>query len=223
MPRFMSLLLALIVAVGVRAEVATAKSDKADPGHSHAADVKSEAHGEKHAETGKYDPFGWSTDTFVWSFVVFGLLVTTLWSTAWPKIAKALDDRENLIREGVQAAQKAREESAKAQAQFEVRLREAADQARQILDEARRDGQALRERMVTETREEIAAERERMQRDVRSATDQALQEIMHKAANLAVDVARKALREQLTPDVQAAIQRRAVEELRSQAGNFSSN
>jgi len=179
--------------------------------------------GEKHAETGKYDPFGWSTDTFVWSFVVFGMLVTTLWSTAWPKIAKALDDRENLIRDGVEAAQKACDEAARAQAQFEVRLREAADQARQILDEARRDGQSLRERMVTETREEIAAERERMQRDVRSATDQALQEIMHKAANLAVDVARKALREQLTPDVQAAIQRRAVEELRSQAGNFSSN
>jgi histone H3/H4 len=77
--------------------------------------------------------------------------------------------------------------------------------------------------MVSDTKEELAAERDRVQREVRSATDQALQEIMHKAANLAVDVARKALREQLTPDVQAAIQRRAVEELKAQTGSFSAN
>ena len=69
----------------------------------------------------------------------------------------------------------------------------------------------------------LAAERDRVQREVRSAADQALQQIMHKAAELAVDVARKALREQLTPDAQAAIQRRAVEELKAQTGSFSSN
>lgn len=214
MPRLLCLTLVLALALGARADSASAKvADTHGPGHGEAA---------KGHEQG-FDPFGWSTDTFVWSFVVFGLMVGTLWATAWPKIAKALDDRENLIREGVESAHKAREEAARTQAQFEVRLREAADQARQILDEARRDGQALRERMVAETKEELAAERDRIQREVRTATDQALQEIMHKAANLAVDVARKALREQLTPDVQAAIQRRAAEELKAQAGTFSSN
>lgn len=219
MIRLMCLMLIAALCLGTRAEEVVAKAaDKAPEGHAHSAHE-----GPAPAHQGGYDPFGWSTDTFVWSFVVFGLLVGTLWSTAWPKIAKALDDRENLIREGVESAHKAREEAARAQAQFEARLREASDQARQILDEARRDGQALRERMVSDTKEEIAAERERMQRDMRSATDQALQEIMHKAATLAVEVARKALREQLTPDLQASIQKRAVDELKSQTGSFSAN
>lgn len=221
MPRIMSLIFVLVLSVSARSDSAVAAADKA--GESHAA-VHAPGHGGGSDGHGKsFDPFGWSTDTFVWSFVVFGLLVGTLWTTAWPKISKALDERENLIREGVESAEKAREEAAKAQAQFEVRLREASDQARQILDEARRDGQALRERMVSDTKEELAAERDRVQREVRSATDQALQEIMHKAASLAVDVARKALREQLTPDVQASIQRRAVEELKAQSGSFSAN
>ncbi len=221
MPRLMSILLVLALAVGARSESAAVAAEKASDGHApaHAGGHGGAADG--HGKT--FDPFGWSTDTFVWSTVVFGLLVGTLWTTAWPKIAKALDERENLIREGVESAEKAREDAAKAQAQFEARLREAADQARQILDEARRDGQALRERMVSDTKEELAAERDRVQREVRSAADQALQQIMHKAAELAVDVARKALREQLTPDVQAAIQRRAVEELKAQTGSFSSN
>jgi len=221
MPRIMCLILVAALTLGARSESAVAAADKASESH---APAHVAGHGDPSDGHGKsFDPFGWSTDTFVWSFVVFGLLVGTLWTTAWPKIAKALDERENLIREGVESAEKAREEAARAQAQFDARLREAADQARQILDEARRDGQALRERMVSDTKEELAAERDRIQRELRSATDQALQEIMHKAANLAVDVARKALREQLTPDVQAAIQRRAVEELTAHTGSFSAN
>jgi len=221
MPRLMSLILVLALSLGARSDSASVAAQKASDSHSPAHSAVHDGAADGHGKS--FDPFGWSTDTFVWSFVVFGLLVGTLWTTAWPKIAKALDERESLIREGVESAEKAREDAAKAQAQFEARLREAADQARQILDEARRDGQALRERMVSDTKEELAAERDRVQREVRSATDQALQEIMHKAANLAVDVARKALREQLTPDVQAAIQRRAVEELKAQTGSFSAN
>jgi len=221
MPRLMSLILVLALSLGARSDSASVAAQKASDSHSPAHTAVHDGAADGHGKS--FDPFGWSTDTFVWSFVVFGLLVGTLWTTAWPKIAKALDERESLIREGVESAEKAREDAAKAQAQFEARLREAADQARQILDEARRDGQALRERMVSDTKEELAAERDRVQREVRSATDQALQEIMHKAANLAVDVARKALREQLTPDVQAAIQRRAVEELKAQTGSFSAN
>lgn len=217
MPRIICLILVAAVTLGALAESTVVAADKASDSHVAGHGETPEGHAKG------FDPFGWSTDTFVWSFVVFGLLVGTLWTTAWPKIAKALDERENLIREGVESAEKAREEAAKAQAQFEARLREASDQARQILDEARRDGQALRERMVSDAKEELAAERDRAQREVRSATDQALQEIMHKAANLAVDVARKALRDELTPDVQASIQRRAVEELNSRKGSFSAN
>lgn len=172
----------------------------------------------------KYDPFGWSTDTFVFSLVVFGLVFFTLYKTAWPKIAKALDDREQKIRDGVEAAQKARDEAVKAQGQVEAKLREAADKVRQMLDEARRDGQRTREDLLTKAQEEIAAERERQKREVQVAVDQALQQLLSKTSELATEIARKALRRELPTETQKALQADAVEALSSLSSKgFGSN
>jgi F-type H+-transporting ATPase subunit b len=176
------------------------------------------------AAAGKYDPFGWSTDTFVFSLIVFGLVFLTLYKTAWPKIAKALDDREQKIRDGVEAAQKARDEAVKAQGQVEAKLREAADKVRQMLDEARRDGQRTRDDILSKAQEEIAAERERQRREVQVAIDQALQQLMGKTSDLATEIARKALRRELPQDTQRALQQDAVEALSGiSSSSFGSN
>ena len=160
-----------------------------------------------------YDPFGWSTDTFVFSVVVFGLVFITLAQTAWPKISKALDDREQQILNGVEAAQKARDEAVKAQAQVEIRLREAGDKVRQILDEARRDGQHTREDLLSKAKEEIAAERDRQKREILLAVDQAIQQLMLRTTDLATDIARRALKRDLPQETHQALQREAIAEL----------
>ncbi len=165
-----------------------------------------------HAEK-NYDPFGWSTDTFVFSVIVFGLVFITLAKTAWPKISKALDDREQQILNGVEAAQKARDEAVKAQAQVEIRLREAGDKVRQMLDEARRDGQHTREDLLSKAKEEIAAERDRQKREILLAVDQAIQQLMSRTTDLATDIARRALKRDLPQETHQALQREAIAEL----------
>lgn len=172
----------------------------------------------------KYDPFGWSTDTFLFSLLVFGLVFITLYKTAWPKIATALDDREQKIKDGVEAAQRARDEAVKAQEQVELRLREAADKVRQMLDEARRDGQRTRDDLLSKAQEEIAAERERQKREVQVAVDQALQQLLGKTGDLATEIARKALRRELPQETQRALQNDAIEALsKVSAGSFGAN
>lgn len=172
----------------------------------------------------KYDPFGWSTDTFLFSLIVFGLVFITLYKTAWPKIAKALDDRELKIKDGVEAAQRARDEAVKAQEQVEHKLREAADKVRQMLDEARRDGQRTRDDLLAKAQEEIAAERERQKREVQVAVDQALQQLLSKTGDLATEIARKALRRDLPSETQRALQKDAIEAIsKVSAGSFGTN
>jgi len=172
----------------------------------------------------KYDPFGWSTDTFLFSLIVFGLVFVTLYKTAWPKIAKALDDRELKIKDGVEAAQRARDEAIKAQEQVEQKLREAADKVRQMLDEARRDGQRTRDDLLAKAQEEIAAERERQKREVQVAVDQALQQLLSKTSDLAIEIARKALRRELPQETQRALQKDAVDVLsKVSPGSFGTN
>ena len=172
----------------------------------------------------KYDPFGWSTDTFLFSLLVFGMVYYTLYKTAWPKISSALDLREIKIREGVEAAQKARDEALVAQAQTEAKLREGAEKVRQMLDEARRDGQRTRDELMSKAQEEIAAERERQKREVQVAVDQALQQLMSKTGDLATEIARKALRRELPQETQRALQNDAIEALsKISAGSFGTN
>lgn len=193
---------------------AVSSGAKAEPGH-----VANPVNGKQ-----KYDPFGWSTDTFLFSVIVFGLVFITLYKTAWPKITKALDDRELKIRDGVEAAQKARDEAVKAQAQVEVKLREAADKVRQMIDEARRDGQRTRDDLLSKAQEEIAAERDRQKREVQVAIDQALKQLLDKTSDLATEIARKALRRELPAETQRALQQDAAEALSSvNSGSFGSN
>ena len=189
-----------------------------------AAKAESADHPAPQGGAAKYDPFGWSTDTFLFSLIVFGLVFFTLYKTAWPKISKALDDREQKIKDGVEAAQKARDEAVKAQEQVEHRLREAADKVRQMLDEARRDGQRTRDDLLSKAQEEIAAERERQKREVQVAVDQALQQLMSKTGDLATEIARKALRRELPEETQRALQNDAIEALsKVSAGSFGTN
>jgi len=128
------------------------------------------------------------------------------------------------IRDGVEAAQKARDEAVKAQAQVEVKLREAADKVRQMIDEARRDGQRTRDDLLSKAQEEIAAERDRQKREVQVAIDQALKQLLDKTSDLATEIARKALRRELPAETQRALQQDAAEALSSvNSGSFGSN
>ena len=124
----------------------------------------------------------------------------------------------------MEAAQKARDEAVKAQAQVEVKLREAADKVRQMIDEARRDGQRTRDDLLSKAQEEIAAERDRQKREVQVAIDHALKQLLDKTSDLATEIARKALRRELPAETQRALQQDAAEALSSvNSGSFGSN
>lgn len=139
------------------------------------------------------DPFGWSVDTALFAFVVFGGLILVLRQFAWRPILAALDDREKSIQKAADDAAQAKAEAASLRAELKAKLDQAGDQVRQMIDEARRDGQNLREEMLAKARDEISAERERVFRALETAKDQALQEISLRSIKLASMLTSKVL------------------------------
>lgn len=187
--------LVAMIACGANSQAYDVRASSDQPKGAGKGEIKIE-HAPKadHGEAkGGVDPFGWHVDTALFAFVVFGGLILVLRRFAWKPILAALDDRERSIQKAADDAAQAKAEAASLRAELKAKLDQAGDQVRQMIDEARRDGQNLREEMLSKAREEISAERERVFRALETAKDQALQEISLRSIKLASMLTSKVL------------------------------
>lgn len=139
-------------------------------------------------------------DLGIFTLIVFGLLLLILQKTAFPKIAEGLKKREESIAGARDEAQKALKEAEDLRAKLKLDLAQAADQVRAMLEEARRDADALRQKEKDAGVKDAQAERERARREIDGAKDAALKEISERAIDLASLMSSKALQRQITPD-----------------------
>jgi F-type H+-transporting ATPase subunit b len=132
----------------------------------------------------------------VWTLVLFLVTMWFLSRTAFPRIGEALEKRANAIRESIEAAEKQREEADKLLEQYRQRLREAREQADDIIArahkaeaaavaEATAEGKAKREELVAAARRDIEIETrrslERLRKEVADLTVLATERVTRKA------------------------------------------
>src|SRR5207247_2842367 len=86
---------------------------------------------------------GINTFAFLSQLISFGVVFFILWRWGFPAITKILDERQAVIREGVENAQRAKRE-----------LTEATSRAEQVLLDARRDAQQTTERAAKVAQDE---------------------------------------------------------------------
>lgn len=142
------------------------------------------------------------------TLVVFFVLVVVLGKTAWKPILASLRAREDGIRGQIEEANRANAEAKALLSEHQKRVAAAADEARAIVEEGRKDAEALRSKIHADAQADAAAERERAVRDIGLAKDQALKEIYEQVAGLATDVAGRILQQKLDP----AAHRKLVDE-----------
>jgi F-type H+-transporting ATPase subunit b len=161
-------------------------------------------------------------DLTIWTIVVFGLLYLVLRyvklpgasAPAFVMMLDGLQRREQAIHTALDEAKRAQEESQKLREQFQQDMKKAQEDARAVLEQARRDADRSREEMLARARADIQAERDRLRREMDNARDQALQELLNQAANLATLVASKAIRRELTLDDHRRLVDEALSEMR---------
>jgi F-type H+-transporting ATPase subunit b len=199
------LLMVAILGLGVCA-VAQAEADPPAGEHSPAG-----THGEGEAA----GPFKQALDLTIWTIVVFLLLLTVLWLAAWKPMLRALQDREHNIRTALEEAQRARAEGQQLRAEFEQEKARANEAVRQMIDEARRDGERLREEIKAQGKAEVQAERDRLRREIDTARDQALAQISEHMADLAAVISAKFLKRQVNVDDHRRLVDEALADLES--------
>ncbi len=133
-----------------------------------------------------------------WTTVSFLILLVLLRKFAWKPILSAVNDREESIEEAIQQAQKAREEMANLKADNERILNEARAERDQMLKEAR----DIRDNMINESKDVAKNEADKIMTSAREAIENekkaALTELRNTVGTLAIEVAEKVLRDELT-------------------------
>jgi F-type H+-transporting ATPase subunit b len=132
------------------------------------------------------------------TFLVFLVLLAILWKFAWGPIVKALEAREQRIEHNIKDAERANEEAKSLLKQYEQKLATAANEVRELLDEARRDAEHTKQAILAEGKTLADAERARALREIDAATDQALEALSKHSAELAVELASKILQAKLS-------------------------
>jgi F-type H+-transporting ATPase subunit b len=151
--------------------------------------------------------------TFVATILIFIALLAVLSRTAWKPIMAGLQNREQTIRDSVEAAKKAREDADRAAKELEAKMVEVQRQAGLQLQQAKADAQKVAEAMQAQAEAESAALKDRTLRDIDAAKQQALAEVNAHAAQLATAIARKILQRNITTDDQQRLVDESLAEL----------
>ena len=167
-------------------------------------------HSSEEVNLNPLDPKDLRADLAIWTGVVFVLLFLVLGKFAWGPIADGLEKRESRIAGEIHAAEKANADAKSLLGEYQHKLNAAADEVRQIIEQAKRDAETAGHKIVQKAREEADAEKRRAVADIELATAGALKELAERSANLAVDLAGKIVRERLSATEHSALIREAV-------------
>lgn len=163
------------------------------------------------------DPLTPNLVNSVVTLVVFLGLLAILYKFAWGPILKGLEAREHAQFLALEEARTAREEAAAMRAQLQAEMAKATDQVRALLDEARRDADALKATEREAGARDAAAERERAQREIAAARDAALKDIYEQAVRLAALMSEKALRRSVSAEDHRRLLDESIAELKDAA------
>jgi len=149
----------------------------------------------------------------IWTLLVFGISLFILAKFVLPRIGQALDSRQKVIEESIDAADRTRREADELLVEYRERLREARQEAEEIVERARQ-ANAVNER---EARSEAQARREQMleqtRRDIEAETRRALDEILRDVVDLTVQATELVTRKVLTEEDQRRLVEDAMSEL----------
>jgi F-type H+-transporting ATPase subunit b len=148
-----------------------------------------------------------------WTLLAFGATMWVLSKFAFPKIGEALEKRANAVRENIEASERVRVEADELLAEYRQRLKEAREQADDIVARSRKAS----ENAVAEATAEGKAKREELvaaaRKDIEAETKRSLEQIRREVADLTVLATEKVTRKSLDAEDQKRLVEDALAEV----------
>ena len=136
----------------------------------------------------------------IWTLALFLFTMWVLSKVAFPRIQEALDKRARLISDNIDASERQRQEAEQLLEEYRKRLKEAREQADDIVARSRKAA----ENAVAEASQEGKAKREELvaaaRKDIEAETRRSLDQIRKEVADLTVIATEKVTRKTLTDE-----------------------
>ncbi len=147
-----------------------------------------EAHGAS-GQGGSVNPFSGDIGNAIWTVLIFGLVLFVLGKYAWGPILSGLQARESFIREALENAdRKSKASDAKLQ-EYVDKIDASRAEASAIVEEGKRDADALKRKIEEDARAEAMAIIARGRREIEIATDTAIKDLYARSTQLATEIA----------------------------------
>ena len=141
-----------------------------------------------------------SIGLFFWQTIIFVILIFLLKKFAWSPILKAVNDREQGIKDALDSAEVAKKEMQSLQADNEKIMKEARAERDSLLKEAR----GLKNSMISQAKDEAKSEAQKIIESANEAIlnekNAAVSDIKKQVASLSIEIAEKLLKEKLSDD-----------------------
>lgn len=183
-------------------------------GHSAAPAAGHDAHDE-HGGEPKSPLLSFDPGQAVWSIIVFLLLLGILRAFAWKPILQGLQTREKFIHDALEDAKRQRAEAEATLKRYMDQINHAREEATALIEEGRRDAEAVRKRTQDEARAEAQSMLERAKRELGIARDDAIKALYQQSIELASSMAGKIVKKQMQPADHQALLDESLKEIAS--------
>lgn len=109
-----------------------------------------------------------------------------------------LEQRENLIKDSLENAEKAREELDKLNAESEAIISKARSEAQSILSEGKAAADKIKEDTITKAKDEASKIREDAQHQIQVEKDKAISDIRKEVVDISISVAEKLINKNIS-------------------------
>ena len=137
---------------------------------------------------------------YIWTIVVFLVLLALLGKFAWRPLLEALEKRQESIRRSLDDAAKAKQDLERLQVESQRILAEARAEAETIVARTREDANRLRDEMRQKAQQEAANIVKNAEKQIELETARAIQQIRHEAVDLSISIASKLLQRNVSKE-----------------------
>lgn len=145
--------------------------------------------------------------------VNFAVLLVILTKLLYKPILTGLRERRKKIEEGLAFTEKAKREEEKLTKRQEEVLQDARDEARQIIENAKKDAKRVKEEIIVEGKSEVEALKERQEKELKSRLEELEAQVSRHTVDIASEMVKRLLGDLITTDDQHRIIRKQLERL----------
>ena len=161
---------------------------------------------------GDFEKLGIHLPSLIIYVVNFGILLLLLYVFAYKPVLRLLDQRSERIRESLEAADRAKEEAARSQADTQAQINEARIEGQRLIEQAREMAERYRGEEMDKARQEAEAFISRARADIQRERDVAVQEVRSHFADLAITAAERVIERSLDRDAHGELIAKVLEE-----------